>query len=102
MLLPATIAAVVTRKKLERRCPECGNKGVFPPSKIAEIIARGVPLPFHRKRVRRFSSEAVQGIFCTRAETRCARNTISSMQGAFTCQAIHHSIHKLLCELVAR
>lgn len=39
MLLPATIAAVVTRKMLERRCPECGNKGVFPPSKIAEIVS---------------------------------------------------------------
>jgi hypothetical protein len=38
MILHLAIIALSTRKRLERQCPECGRKLVFPPSRINETV----------------------------------------------------------------
>ena len=39
MFLQSAIMAFVTRKTLERRCAECGNRNVFPPSRIRDSVS---------------------------------------------------------------
>ena len=38
MILHLAIIALSTRKRLDRQCPECGRKLVFPPSRINETV----------------------------------------------------------------
>lgn len=39
MFLPSAIVAFVTRKTLVRQCAACGNRQVFPPSRIRESVS---------------------------------------------------------------
>jgi ribosomal protein S27AE len=39
MFLHSAIVAVVTGKTLERECAACGNRHIFPPSRIRESVS---------------------------------------------------------------